>query len=423
MTTERTTATTSTTSEPSSAPKRPGLVFVILSVMFVGVNLRPAITSVGFVLPEIRSDLALGAAAAGMLTTVPLLAFVFFSMQAPGWGRRFGLARLIFASLLLLAVGFAVRMIPHAAAMFVGMAVIGLAITIGNVLLPAYIKARYPDRAGPLMGAYTVSLSLGPALAAAGTLPIARATGSWQLALLSWAILLLVAVPMWLPHLRRVRRPVLKSAPHRAAALRSLWANPLAWSVTIYFAVMSVLFYSINSWLPSILADRGSTLELGSTILSVVNFTAIPFTLVVSLLANRTYSQVWATVTGSVGFGIGLFGIIYAPTDTWLIWALIFGAGLGCSTGVAFSLAVLRTRTPAGTAALGGMSQTAAYTFSSLGPVGAGALRDLTGTWDVVIWVFLTIIFIQAVAGVHAGRHRFVDEPAPEPAGGLATPR
>lgn len=413
MTTDRTTIKVH---ETTSSPARPSLLLALLGVFFVGLNLRPAINSVGFVLPEIRSDLALGATAAGMLTTVPLLAFVFFSLQAPAWGRRFGMGRLIFAAMLLLAVGFAIRMIPLAAALFVGMAVIGLAITIGNVLLPAYIKARYPDRAGPLMGAYTVSLSLGPALAAAGTLPMARVTGSWRIALLSWALLLLVAIPLWLPQLRRVNRTVAKTVPNRAAALRKLWTNPLAWSVTIYFAVMSVLFYSVNSWLPSILADRGSSVELGSTILSVVNFTAIPFTLAVSLLANRTRSQVWATVTGSAGFGIGLTGIIYAPVDTWLVWALIFGAGLGCSTGVAFSLAVLRTRTPEGTAALGGMSQTAAYTFSSLGPVGAGALRDLTGTWDVVIWVFLAIIVIQAGAGLHAGRHRFVDDPAPLPA-------
>lgn len=394
---------------------RPGLVLAVLGVFFVTLNLRPAINSVGFVLPEIRSDLALGATAGGLLTTVPLLAFVFFSMQVPAWGRRFGMGRLIFASLVLLAVGFAIRMIPHAAMLFAGMAVIGLAITVGNVLLPAYIKARYPDRVSVLMGVYTVCLSLGPALAAAGTLPIARATGSWQAGLLSWAVLIVIAVPLWLPHLRTPTGTTTRRAPDRGAGPRRLWTHPLGWAVAVYFAVMSLLFYSVNSWLPTILAERGTSADLGSTVLSVVNFTAIPFTLGVSILANRTRTQVWATVTGSVGLAVGLAGIIYAPSGTWLLWALVFGTGLGFATGVAFSLAVLRTHTAAGTAALGAMSQTAGYTLSAVGPVGAGALRELTGSWEPVIWVFLALLVLQGLAGILAGSDRKVDAaPAPE---------
>src|SRR5699024_3533871 len=94
----------------SRRPSRPALWVAILGVLFVGLNLRPAITSVAFVLPQIRSDYALGATAAGLLTTVPLLAFVLFSLQVPRWGRKSGIARLILVALVLLAVGFAIRM-------------------------------------------------------------------------------------------------------------------------------------------------------------------------------------------------------------------------------------------------------------------------------------------------------------------------
>lgn len=396
--------------DAGAPPYRPGLIITALGVFFVALNLRPAINSVGFVLPQIRSDLALGATAGGLLTTVPLLAFVIFSMQVPGWGRRFGMGRLIFIAMLLLALGLAIRTVPSAAMLYLGMAVIGLAIAIGNVLLPAYIKARFPDHVGILMGIYTVCLSLGPALAAGLTLPIAQATGSWTVALISWGILTIIAVPLWLPQLRGSRTTG-RPADKRSGGFSYLWRSPLAWSVTVYFAVMSVLFYTVNSWLPTILADRGSSAELGSTILTVVNFMAIPFTLTVSILANRTRTQSWATVTGSILFLSGLAGIIYGPDGTWLLFSLIFGSGLGVSTGVAFSLAVLRTRSADGTAALGGMSQTAGYCLSALGPVGAGALRDLTGSWEPVIWIFLGLLALQAVAGFFAGRDRSVDEP------------
>lgn len=398
------------TNRTTDIPHRPSMLLALIGVFFVGLNLRAAITSVAFVLPQIRSDFALGATAAGLLTTVPLLAFVCFSMQVPRWGRKFGMSRLIFFAMILLGVGFAIRLVPVAAVLFLGMAVIGLAIAIGNVLLPAYIKARYPDHAGPLMGIYTVSLYLGPALAAAGTLPLARATGSWQVALLSWAILLLVAVPLWLPHLRGAPAGASAGAFRPAAALPQLWRNPLAWSVTIYFAVLSVLFYTVNGWLPTILQDRGSSGDLGGNVLTVVNFTAIPFALVVSILVARTHTQVWATLSGSLFLSVGLAGILFAPTSTWVVWAICFGIGHGTATGVGFSLAMLRTRTAEGTAALGAMSQTAGYTMSAIGPVGAGALRDLTGDWEIVIWVLLAIVVAQAVAGIFAGRAVYVDD-------------
>lgn len=390
--------------------RRPGMLLAVLGVFFVGLNLRPAITSVAFVLPQIRSDLGLGATAAGLLTTVPLLAFVFFSMQAPAWGRRFGTGRMIFLALILLALGFLIRLVPQAGVLFIGMAVVGLAIAIGNVLLPAYIKARYPDRAGPLMGAYTVSLYLGPAIAAAGTLPIAQVTGSWRVALLCWAVLLLLAVPLWLPHLRSATRPAVQKVGTPVAGLPKLWTHPLAWAVSIYFAVLSVLFYTVNGWLPTMLQDRGSSGELGAAVMTVVNFAAIPFALIVSMLVAKTRSQVWATLTGSVFLGAGFAGIVLAPEGGWVLWAVCFGIGHGTATGVGFSLAMLRTRTAAGTAALGGMSQAVGYTFSAIGPVGAGALRDVTGSWDAVIWVILGIVVIQGIAGLFAGRARYVDD-------------
>lgn len=390
--------------------RRPGMLLAVLGVFFVGLNLRPAITSVAFVLPQIRSDLGLGATAAGLLTTVPLLAFVFFSMQVPAWGRRFGVGRMIFIALILLALGFVIRLVPQASVLFVGMAVVGLAIAIGNVLLPAYIKARYPDRAGPLMGAYTVSLYLGPAIAAAGTLPIAQAAGSWRIALLSWAVLLLVAAPLWLPHLRIATRPAGPAAGVPAAGPLKLWTDPLAWAVSIYFAVLSVLFYTVNGWLPTMLQDRGSSGELGSAVMTVVNFAAIPFALIVSVLVARTRSQVWATLSGSAFLGAGFAGIVLAPEEGWVLWAVCFGIGHGTATGVGFSLAMLRTRTAAGTAALGGMSQAVGYSFSAIGPVGAGALRELSGSWDAVIWAILSIVAIQALAGIFAGRNRYVDD-------------
>ena len=399
--------TPQTETEPKArSANRPALWLAVLAVLFVGLNLRPAITSVAFVAPDIHAELGLGSTLTGLLTTTPLLAFVALSSRAPTWGRRQGLARMILLALGLLIVGFCLRLIPATPVLFAGMAVIGVAITIGNVLLPTYIKARYPDHSGVLMGIYTVSLYAGPTLAAAGTVPLAHAFGSWKLALFIWVILALIAIPLWLPHVSaKPLRAQAQQAPRNAA----LWRNPLAWAVTVYFAVLSVTFYTVSAWLPTILLDRGLSLESGSAMLMWINATAAIFALVVSVLVHRTRSQVWATVSGSVLLGAGLAGLAFAPVNTALIFALLFGIGNGVATGIAFSLALLRSANAQSTAALGAMSQTAGYALSSIGPVGAGMLHDLTESWQAVLILLIVLISTQALAGLWAGRNQQVD--------------
>lgn len=396
---------------------RPSLIIGLLGVLFFGLNLRPAIISVAFVVPQIRSDFALGATAAGLLTSIPLFAFVLLSAQAPAWGRRFGLARTLMAGLLILALGFAIRLVPNATMLFIGMAIVGAAITIGNVLLPAFIKQRYPDHGGLLMGVYTVSLYAGPALASALTLPIARATGSWRIALLSWGVLVLFAAPLWLPQVISARRPknrVFQDAtPH--LPMNRLVRSRLAWAVTAYFAVLSVIFYTVNAWLPTMLIEQGRDADAGGQLLTVVNLVAIPFALVVSILVHRARSQVWATTIGSIGLGLGMAGLYFGPAGAGFAFAALFGIGHGTATGIAFSLAMLRTNSVAGTAALGGMSQTAEYLLSSLGPVSAGALHDVLGdlvsdAWAVVMVVLVAIVLVQLLAGFVAGRDRTLED-------------
>lgn len=385
---------------------RPALWCAVISVFLVGLNLRPAITSVGFVAPAIQSEFSLNATLTGLVTTIPLLAFVVLSTRAPGWGHRVGLARMIGLALVVLAAGFLTRMIPSAAALFIGMAIVGVAITIGNVLLPAYIKQRYADKSGVLMAAYTVSLYAGPALASAGTLPLVQVTGSWQLALLAWGVLILMALPLWVPHLRGGATTGGRGRPRR----NTVWAHPLAWAVAVYFAVLSVLFYTVGAWLPTMLLDRGFDADLGAVLLTIVNGTAVPFALGVSVLVHRIRSQVGVALFGVVCLGLGLAGMFFGPEAMVITASVLFGVGHGTATGVAFSLAMLRTRTAAGTAALGGMSQAAGYLLSATGPIGAGLLHDIAGSWVPVMTALVGLTVVQLIAGIFAGRDVYIDE-------------
>lgn len=219
------------------------------------------------------------------------MSFVLLSTFAPRFGRRVGYGRAILWSLILLLVGFGIRLIPGTAALFAGMAVLGVAITVGNILIPAYTKAEYADHAGPLTAVYTVSLYLGPALAAGGTLPLMHLLGSWQFAIAAWGLLAVITIPIWWPHATQKHSDPSggdRNAQSASTQVRvKLWFDPLAWAVTVYFAILSILFYTMSAWLPTLLTGAGEDAATASRMLSLINIAAIPSALGISLAAPR----------------------------------------------------------------------------------------------------------------------------------------
>ena len=82
-------------------PARAALL--LAGILLIAANLRAPITGVAPVLAMIQAGLDLGTAQAGLLTTLPLLAFALLSPVAPLLARRIGLEWALFAALALIA--------------------------------------------------------------------------------------------------------------------------------------------------------------------------------------------------------------------------------------------------------------------------------------------------------------------------------
>jgi CP family cyanate transporter-like MFS transporter len=63
---------------------------LLLGLVLVALNLRPALTSGSPVLESIRQDLGLSRAAAGLLTTIPTLCMGVFAFAAARVSERIG---------------------------------------------------------------------------------------------------------------------------------------------------------------------------------------------------------------------------------------------------------------------------------------------------------------------------------------------
>ena len=76
------------------------------------------------------------------------------------------------------------------------------------------------------------------------------------------------------------------------------------------------------------------------------------------------------------------------PDAGW-VWALLLGAAIGPLFPLTMTLPLDAAERPAEVAALAGMMLGVGYTLSALSPLLLGAIRDLSGGFDPVLWTIV----------------------------------
>jgi CP family cyanate transporter-like MFS transporter len=85
-----------------------------------------------------------------------------------------------------------------------------------------------------------------------------------------------------------------------------------------------------------------------------------------------------------------LLGLVLVPGPGWL-WAVMLGISVGPLFPLTMTLPLDAADRPAEVAALAGMMLGLGYAISSAGPLVLGAVRDLTGGFDAVLWVLVAV--------------------------------
>ena len=224
-----------------------GGALLVVAVVLTALNLRPAITSVGPLLADMRGDLGASALWAGVLTTLPGLCFAAAGLTAPWLARRFGIDSAIAGALLALTTGLLLRVIDGPHVVIGGTLVATAGIALINVLIPVVIKSSFPARIGLMTGIYTAALQGGGAAGSAVTPALDEMLGGWRFALGAWAVLAAAALVVWLSAMLRNRatRPPAPRVEAVAAAGRSLLRSRLAWIITGFFGCQSLMAYVV----------------------------------------------------------------------------------------------------------------------------------------------------------------------------------
>lgn len=385
-------------------------VALLIGILLIAANLRAPITGLAPVLSMIQAAFDLSTAQAGLLTTLPLLAFALVSPVAPTFARRFGLERALFGALLLIASGVVMRSLGSAWCLYGGTAVIGAGIAVGNVLLPSLLKRDFPARIAKVTSAYALTMGIAAATASATVFPLATQAGlGWSGALAAILLLPLAAMAMWWQQLGKHAG----TAPAGTAASggRPIWQSSLAWQVTLFMGLNSFVYYVMIGWLPSVLTSNGySSAEAGSLHGWMQLASAVPG-LILGPLIHRLTDQRAVAFGVSLLLSAGLLGLLLLPGLA-ALWVAAFGFGSGACIILSLMFMGLRTSSPAQAAALSGMAQCVGYLLAAFGPPLIGLLRDVSQGWGMPLAVCLVLTLLIAGLGLLAGRNaRIPGEP------------
>jgi CP family cyanate transporter-like MFS transporter len=378
-------------------------VLLVVSVAALGFNLRATITSLPPVFPELASSMRLSPAVITILATTPVVCFGVVSGVAARLSRRLGEERVMIAALVALTCGLLLRGILPGPMLFPGTVLACSAIAVMNVLMSSMIKRRWAERAGFLIGIYLTAMGLGAVIGSVVSVPLYNGSGGSVRLTLGWlaapagaaALVVLSQLRHGAPETPAM--PVARVAVHRHA---------LAWQVTAFMGIQSLLYYATLSWLPTIFRGRGSSPEAAGNLLALMGIGGLAMSLVIPVLAQRAPDQRRLVIPPVIATAAGIAGSLYAPLGSAPFWMLLLGVSQGSILALAIFFTMARAPDPVAAASLSSLAQAVGYLVAAAGPLEVGFLHTATGGWNVPVGLLLVLTGFELLAGMLAARSR-----------------
>ncbi|WP_181274406.1 MFS transporter [Brevibacterium oceani] len=403
------------------------LPWIILGIVILALNLRTPIIAPTAILPRIQEGTGFSTAGLGMLTGLPVLLFALATPLAGRLITRLGAEATVLSCLTGVLVGTVLRSVGPGWLVLVGTGIIGLAITLGNIVVPVIIRREVPwEQVAMVTGLYSAMMNIGSMATLIGTGPMAAAFG-WRWALAVWGVLALIGLGFWMLLIRtRVRREgaarrATEAAEHStgtdestgteaaAPAAKVPWSQaPAAFRgiialLIVTFSGQSIAYYTTTTWLPSYLADTiGLAPAAAGSTASLFQIAAILGAFGVPLLAAK--SKPWAPVAIVAVLWLSLpVGLLLAP-GAYGLWAITGGIAQGGGFTAIFSIIARTAGSDAQTASASARVQGGGYLAATLAPPFAGWLNTVTGGWTAPLMLILAATLAFTITGLLAAR-------------------
>lgn len=382
-----------TTSTSSSSTRVPAWLWLSV-VVLVTINLRPFLTAPGPLGHTIQQATGMDLRSFSWLTLLPMALMGIGGWLAPSALLRLGARTSICGSLLLIALGCALRMVPAGTATgslliaTAGLCGAGVALVQGT--MPGLIKRQSPHNVALMMGLYSAALMGGGALGAQIS-PLAMQWGlGWQPSLAIWAIPVLLALPLaWRAlSLMHAKTPAMSATPHAPAASSGsdnstgwLFRRRRTWLLLLSFGLMNGGYGSTVAWLAPFYQTHGWTATQSGSLLAILSIAQAASALAMPALAGRNVDRRLWMVLALLMQVIGFAGLALWPDAMPTLNAILLGMGLGGCFSLFMLVALDHLPSPTQAGALSSLMQGGGFILAALAPLIMAQLHELSGSW------------------------------------------
>ncbi|MED4078200.1 MFS transporter [Lysinibacillus fusiformis] len=370
------------------------LILVVISIFFVALNMRPAVTGIGPLYNVLMTNLQVSNTSMSFLTSIPVFCMGLFAPIAVPFQRKLGTKLAIVLLMVILIFANGLRFFQESYLLLVVTSfAAGLAIAMIGPILNAFIKKKFPQRFTIVIGIYSFGIGVGATLSAALTVSFYQYfDNQWTVALGMWALLTMVALILWSWAIPKEQgadgEELAKNEP-----ARNPWVTGRAWSILLYFGLQTSLFFSMMSWLTPLLQDKGMTLKEASIMLTFMSIVQMIGNIAVPMLMEKwTNRLAWAVALGCLGL-IG-FTLLWLLSGIYLWLAvLIIGIVLSGLFPIGLLLPLDEARNDQEANSWSSMVFSGGFMLSAIIPVLIGVCYDMTGnhTWTYVIFLALML--------------------------------
>ena len=372
--------------------KKSSSILIILGVIFLSLILRTPITSVGAILGPLKSILDINNTVAGFITTIPLIAFAIFSPMVAKISNKVGLEKTLLLAAIIISIGLGLRFYINTYVFFITTFIIGVGITIGNVLLPGLVKKYYPEKLGLMTGFYAVIMNIGAAVAAGISYPILSSNiggekFSTGLAVNIWIIIAVINIFVYTAMSKNSSVSEIKDEHEK---VHGYFKYSKMWTIMLSMGLQSALFYCSVSWFAEIMISKDFSPETAGLLLSISQFAQFPSTFIVPILADKVHNKLIIPVVITIGYLVSLVGMLYTSGNfvLMLTFIIIFALAGGGSFSYVMYLFSVKSRNESEAADISGLAQSGGYLLAAIFPPLLGYIRDISD-WNKALYVLI----------------------------------
>ena len=385
--------------------KQTNKVIILLGIILLGMILRTPITSVGAIIGPLKNLLEINNTVAGLITTIPLIAFAIFSPFVAKISNKIGLEKTLYLAAIVTSIGLLLRFYINTSVFFVTTFIIGVGLTVGNVLLPGLTKKYFPENLGVMTGFYAVVMNVSASVAAGVSYPILSSNiggekFSTGLAVNIWLIVSILNIVIYAIITKNSKSERIEDKKYGG---KGYLTSLKMWSVMLSMGLQSALFYCSVSWFAEIMISKGFTPSEAGLLLSISQFAQFPSTFLVPVLAEKIKNKLIIAIFIAMGYVASLIGMIYIQGNFALmtIYIVLFALAGGGSFSYVMYLFSAKSKNEEEAADISGLAQAGGYWLAAIFPPLLGYVRDVLN-WDVAIYILIMTASLLFITLLHS---------------------